>query len=214
MNLSYTKILKPLLPLILFTFLVNGIRVSLFSSFSYLYLNWNLILALLPLLFVFFYERSTHMFSQIVFFFAWFFFLPNASYIITDFIHLRNVGTQEFLWFDGLMIFLYALIGMIAFSVSLYRMKENLPFPRELFKPLFVLVVALLSSFGVYLGRYIRWNSWNMLTHPLAILHDVYTVLIEHITDINFLLMMLSFTLLALVFDYALSQFIENKKSA
>jgi uncharacterized membrane protein len=104
----------------------------------------------------------------------WLLFLPNAPYIVTDFVHL-SARTQAPLWFDGVELSAFAWTGMLLGFVSLYLVHAVL---RDRFGAiaawLVVLGVLALSSVGVYLGRVKRWNSWDLLTQPgqkLAELH-------------------------------------------
>lgn len=96
----------------------------------------------------------------------WLLFLPNAPYIITDLLHLRG-NTDVPVWFDSLMVFSYAMAGLQAGLFSLYimqRLVEKL-LTRNL-SYVFTTVCVWLASYGVYLGRFQRWNSWDVLTIP------------------------------------------------
>jgi uncharacterized membrane protein len=104
----------------------------------------------------------------------WLLFLPNAPYIVTDFVHL-SASSRAPLWFDGVELSAFAWTGMLLGFVSLYlvhavlRDRYGAPFGWSA-----VLFVLALSGVGVYLGRVKRWNSWDLLTQPgqrLAELH-------------------------------------------
>jgi uncharacterized membrane protein len=104
----------------------------------------------------------------------WLLFLPNAPYIVTDFVHLSATSPAP-LWLDGVELSAFAWTGMLLGFVSLYLVHAV---GRHRFGPapswVGVLAVLALVSVGVYLGRVNRWNSWDLLTQPgarLAQLH-------------------------------------------
>ena len=107
----------------------------------------------------------------------WLLFMPNAPYIITDLFHLRMTDSN-LVWFDTLMIFVGALAGLLAGLYSTLLAHRTL---RSLTGPLqsWSLIVACqgLAGFGIYLGRYIRWNSWSILTQPMILTRSLWTSL-------------------------------------
>lgn len=104
----------------------------------------------------------------------WLLFFPNAPYIVTDLIHLTAVRDGVSLYFDIALIALAAATGLgLAFS-SLAILQDLVETAAgRLTGWAFVLLVWLLSSFGIYLGRVERWNSWDALHSPLSILGDL-----------------------------------------
>jgi uncharacterized membrane protein len=114
---------------------------------------------------------------------AWIVFYPNAPYIITDFIHLSGVryysatmgyNVSFIVWYDFIMFSLFILTGFLLGFVSLYIMQRLIQdrFSRWL-GWLFSAGTLFLSSFGIYLGRFIRWNSWDVLVNPVALIDSV-----------------------------------------
>ena len=100
-------------------------------------------------------------------------FSPNAPYIITDLFHLEpRAGVP--LWYDLALIFSSAWNGLMLAYASLLTMQTLV---RRRFGTLsgwaFVSTALLLSSFGIYLGRYLRFNSWDVLTNPLTLFYDI-----------------------------------------
>lgn len=141
------------------------VRLSLAETDSYIYLNWNLFLGLLPIFFAWlFYKGFGGIGGKVVWFIAWLGFLPNAPYLITDLIHLAEVGPRSLIWFDSLMLFGYAWIGMLIWLVSMYVMYQKV---RSV---IFVPTVSLLTAIGVFVGRYVRHNSWDIVLHPRSVL--------------------------------------------
>jgi uncharacterized membrane protein len=104
---------------------------------------------------------------------VWLAFLPNAPYIITDLFHIQNLQAP-LLWFDTLSIFLFATMGLLTglYSTLLaHRLLSQLVVIRpRLVRQLLVWGLVLgaqaLAGFGIYLGRWGRWNSWHVLTKP------------------------------------------------
>jgi uncharacterized membrane protein len=112
----------------------------------------------------------------------WLFFYPNAAYLITDLLHPFNrypiaAGTrfwEELLFWDHLLTLLFAaLLGLALATVSLASVHHLVRRAGgSLAGWAFAVLVLLLSSFGIYLGRFIRWNSWDLLRHPGYVLEE------------------------------------------
>lgn len=97
---------------------------------------------------------------------AWLLFFPNAPYLVTDLIHLKEVDGVP-LWFDALVFGAFAVTGVLLGYVSLYLMQISI---RRRFGNVVAAAVALgsigLGGYGLYLGRVERWNSWDALGRP------------------------------------------------
>jgi uncharacterized membrane protein len=97
---------------------------------------------------------------------TWLLTFPNAPYILTDVVHLMN-GRPFRWWFDAGLVLSFALTGCFLGVASLRIMHERVRERRgELIGWAFVLVVTILSGFGIYLGRFLRFNSWDVLLEP------------------------------------------------
>jgi uncharacterized membrane protein len=95
---------------------------------------------------------------------TWLIFFPNAPYILTDLQHLSNPASEVLVWYDVILMIWFVFTGLFLGMVSLFLMQEIVR--REFgrwFGWGFVLVVAGLTSMGVYMGRFLRWNSWDVL---------------------------------------------------
>lgn len=148
------------------------------NSFDFAYMNWNLLLAWAPVLIglwlVKILKRNLwSSWSALLVSALWLGFLPNSFYMITDYIHIREV-LREDLVYDVIMFSSFIFTGVTLGYVSLYTIH------RELLQRLSVRVsaviiggVLLLSSFAIYLGRELRWNTWDILANPGGILIDV-----------------------------------------
>jgi uncharacterized membrane protein len=154
------------------------VREHRYGAYDFRFLIWNLILAWIPLLLALLvydrYRRGRSMLVLAPALVLWLLFLPNAPYIVTDFVHL-SAGSPAPLWLDGVEVSAFAWTGMLLGFVSLYLV-HAVARHRLGAVPSWVGVLCVLAlvSVGVYLGRVKRWNSWDLLTQPgarLAQLH-------------------------------------------
>jgi uncharacterized membrane protein len=150
-------------------------RILYTGRITYGFLLWNLFLAWLPLLFAYLALHSFPHRRWAAFLFAasWLLFLPNAPYLITDIMHLHYSGSNLVLY-DTVMLFILALCGLLLGAVSLRWMQ--LVAARRFglwFSRAFVLMALGMTGFGIYLGRFLRWNSWDLVTNPLSLLQDI-----------------------------------------
>jgi len=138
------------------------------------FLLWNLFLAWLPYVFARKFSVEENHLKRMLLGFAWLLFFPNAPYIITDFVHLRNDQNLLF-WFDLVMLFSFSLTGLVLGLASLRRIHERLS-EKLSFVRSWVLVSGLifLSGFGIYLGRELRFNSWDVVTAPVELAEKIY----------------------------------------
>jgi uncharacterized membrane protein len=134
------------------------------------FLLWNLALAWVPLLVAIGvydgYRRGARAAVLAPAVALWLLFLPNAPYIVTDFIHLAPAPPSP-LWLDGLILSAFAWTGILLGFVSLYLVHAVV---RHRFGGAAGWSVAFgslgLTSAGVYLGRVLRWNSWDLIVRP------------------------------------------------
>ncbi len=146
------------------------------------FLVWNLFLAWVPLAIALVVERLRdlgpgQLRTRLAFAAgagAWLLFFPNAPYIVTDLIHLHHDRGERALLADGAVIGIFALTGLLLAFASLRRM-QRLVVDRSGAPAGWALVgaVSLLTGAGVYLGRVLRWNSWDLLSRPDALLADL-----------------------------------------
>src|SRR5262245_47950446 len=155
-----------------------ALRILISGHLRQLYLVWNLFLAWLPLVFALVMSgwdqtKQRRGWQLWAFALAWLIFLPNAPYILTDLTHVRASSHERF-WVDLLLILLFGFTGLVLGFLSLYLMQcvvaRRLGWPAGWF---FATVVASLAGFGIYLGRFLRWNSWDILLNPFGLLADV-----------------------------------------
>jgi uncharacterized membrane protein len=103
---------------------------------------------------------------------AWLVFFPNAPYIITDIIHIRKMPAGP-IWYDLILTVAFAWTGFLLGFASLYVMHLLVSCRWGWRKGwLFVAGVTGLSGLGIYLGRFLRLNSWQVLS-PLDLLNEI-----------------------------------------
>ncbi len=139
-------------------------------------LLWNLFLAFVPLLWsVAFQAAMARKRSALagLYFMLWLLFLPNAPYILTDLIHV-SPRPHVPLWFMVAMYLSCAGTGTLLGYLSLINVQNVI---RQRFGALAGWILAVFSlmgcGFGIYVGRFLRWNSWDALTHPLELGKDI-----------------------------------------
>ena len=155
------------------------VRERRYDALGFRFLVWNLTLAWVPLLLALFvYDRSrrgTPLLGLALPLTLWLLFLPNAPYIVTDFVHL-SASSRAPLWFDGVELSAYSWTGMLLGFVSLYLVHAV---ARHRLGAVAgwagVLAVLALISAGVYLGRVERWNSWDLVIRPGTRLAQIHT---------------------------------------
>lgn len=101
------------------------------------------------------------------------FIFPNAPYILTDLFHLSN-GSAMPIWFDLILILCFAWTGLMFGFLSLWDI-EKLLATKMSAKWVSIISSSFLfiGSFGIYLGRYLRWNSWDIINNPVDLMYDV-----------------------------------------
>lgn len=147
-------------------------------SITFIFLVWNLFLAWIPYLSSVWADHlhtrhPRQAWKLVVPGLLWLAFFPNAPYLVTDFWHLQRRPPMPF-WYDIGMLSAFALTGLFLAVFSLRTMQRLV---RGFFGAvagwIFVGVVLGLGGLGVYLGRFLRWNSWDLLLNPQGVLADV-----------------------------------------
>lgn len=181
-------------PVILYWFICILMYLK-FPHTLYLMLSWNVFLAALPLLFIgisiYFYNQKMK-FRAVFFTLSWLLFFPNSIYIITDFIHISNdslvwlekagelyekgktvYNTDIFAWFKMFTIGIGCIYGVILGLESLRLfLKMSATLTSPFISWICISAVSLMSGFGVYLGRFLRFNSWDVL-QPVNLINGI-----------------------------------------
>jgi uncharacterized membrane protein len=129
----------------------------------------------------------------------WLLFFPNAPYLLTDFQHLADGSRTGPLWYDVILMIWFAWTGLLLGITSLYLMQEIVTrVSNATYGWVFAVGVTVLSSIGVYLGRFLRWNSWDLLQDPLPIAKDVAGIVRHPISNLPTYVFTILFTALFL----------------
>jgi uncharacterized membrane protein len=176
----------------LFSCLLVAARIYHTGKLTFVFMPWNLFLAYVP----YFISTSltrmspagtptrlgprTDHFLRITGLIAWLLFIPNSFYILTDLYHLadnhRNIRVPE--WFDLILILSFAWNGLLLGILST-RQVEKLLAPNASFlgRWVFLYPIMWLNALGVFIGRYLRYNSWDIFNNPLDLLRDIITMI-------------------------------------
>jgi uncharacterized membrane protein len=148
---------------------------------SFLFILWNLFLAWIPYLAARFLTGWRGMQlpwpAQMAIACFWLLFFPNAPYIITDLVHLKFRAGVPF-WADLVLLFSAAFTGLILGYLSLIEIHQWLRsrIPKAWTSALVILFLAG-GGFGIYVGRFLRWNSWDVITRPQVLIADLWGVI-------------------------------------
>lgn len=165
--------------------LANAVAMLLFAvgalrnqSFDYWYVIYNLVLAYIPLGLAFLLKHlgekgSWRNWRVGVIGILWLLFLPNSFYIVTDFIHLYEQPRVDIVQ-DIVMLLQFSVLGLLAGFVSL-SIVHSLLLKKvgQRNAAILVLGVLYICSFALFLGRELRWNSWDVVAQPLGIVNDM-----------------------------------------
>jgi uncharacterized membrane protein len=159
------------------------LRVRYTSRITFVFLLWNIFLALIPYaistLLILYNERIRNRWFLLAPFAAWLCFFPNAPYILTDLFHLKQRTGVPF-WYDLALILFFAWNGLMLGYASLLDMQSVVTRHFNRGAGWLVAIGSLvLGSFGIYLGRYLRWNSWDVLSSPRGLLRDIYVRVLD-----------------------------------
>lgn len=164
------------------------VRFLVTGSLMYAFLLWNLFLAAIPLVIAHVALRFNLSGNRLLAITVlWLAFLPNAPYLITDLYHLDHLkAVAPQLWYDPLMTFVAAYSGLKMGFISVHMMEQQ--WRKTLWQQWFsksstvvrwrvrrLLLVLLFTAvgFGMYAGRVLRWNSWDIVQRPFHLLEDV-----------------------------------------
>jgi len=159
------------------------LRMQWSGHLFYVFLVWNLFLAWIPFLCSVLLaeakENQRSKYFMLLLFGGWLLFFPNSPYIVTDLFHLR-VKEGIPLWFDLVLILSFAWNGLLLGFASLFEIRRFLgSYLSAGVVNAFTVFLMVLCSFGIYLGRYPRWNSWDIISNPVALFADIFNMLLH-----------------------------------
>lgn len=156
------------------------IRLDLWGKDDLLYLIWNLFLAWIPyIISSFLIKKDMPAGRFVIFFIFWLIFFPNAPYLVTDVLHIAG-RLSPFLWYDSLLFFFFGWIGLFLGMLSLLDIHQYLKTRLSyIISEIIIFAICVISSFGIYLGRFERWNSWDIFINPFHLIKDSFNVSIN-----------------------------------
>lgn len=208
--------------------ILGFVRVSIAGNSDYLFMPWNIFLGLVPLLVALKFKdfEGYKLWTLAV---IWLFFLPNSFYVVTDLIHLNsvqvvresitgpyisydNVGSMTIVY-DALYLFTCSLVSFWygLESIRLFKLR----FLSKLDKSMMTIVLGttfFLSGIAIYLGRFVRLNSWDVVVRPWKIVADILDLVINPAYYRKEWLVVLSFSFVIASLYYIYDLFLKTYK--
>ncbi|MBS1599441.1 MAG: DUF1361 domain-containing protein [Bacteroidetes bacterium] len=173
---------------ILFSCMLTVARIIYTGRLTFVFLVWNLFLAYVPYFITQQLNRKPRLVQKKLWFgflfLLWLLCIPNSFYIITDLFHLGDHWNDYLApqWYDLALILSFVWNGLLLGILSVRQMEKITekfyPGRRELF---FLYPVMWLNALGVYVGRYLRFNSWDIITNPFQLFRDIAGIMLHPI---------------------------------
>jgi uncharacterized membrane protein len=196
-----------------FTLFLLATRIIVSGQLYYIFLAWNLFLAWIPFAISQNVAGVKNRWKILFLVGAWLLFLPNAPYIITDFLHLKARPPIPY-WYDILLLFSSALNGLLLGLLSLLSVEKFLAnrFGNRV-SGLIILCSFFLCAFGIYIGRYLRWNSWDIIVNPDEIAGDILVRIFNPLDHFGTWSVTILFGSFFYVIYYSIKNFINHKSN-
>jgi uncharacterized membrane protein len=205
--------------------IANGVSLLLFilrvidsESLRYWFLVWNLFLAWVPLIlsFVLVMRLKKTRWSEplnLLMTAGWLLFLPNSFYLVSDLIHLQTTFEVSVLY-DAVLFSSFIINGFISGYISIYFIHiEIIKRYNPKLASWVIGFVFLLCGFAIYLGRVLRWNSWDLFTNPASLAFDLSEQVVNQAAQSRASVTTLSFFILIGGMYAALWQLIKARKN-
>jgi uncharacterized membrane protein len=168
----------PLLIFAVYCMALLLVRAKITQSIYLFFLVWNLILAAVPYFITSYitvnYDLEFKKPQTYFLLFIWLLFLPNSFYIITDIVHLSKSDIRT-IWYDLVLILSFSIIG---FTLGILSLKQYYKIGIQMFTKrilnISIPTICLLSGFGIYLGRVLRHNSWEIFSNPISLINNIF----------------------------------------
>jgi uncharacterized membrane protein len=175
------EIQRLLLTPVMFGFLLLLARTVYTGGLTFAFLLWNLFLAFVPYFFSYSLTRrpawKKNKWKFAAMFVVWLLFIPNSFYMLTDLFHLYDSAAVP-RWYDLVLILCFAWNALLVGILSVRHMEKIVqslwPHRNEW---LFIYPVMLLNAAGIYIGRYLRFNSWDLISNPFRLIVDTAQIL-------------------------------------
>jgi uncharacterized membrane protein len=171
--MNFVKAYKWLYPMLAFNIGMIVTRIIFTTELTFVFIAWNLFLATVPLCMAHKMEYAQSRTRGFIFGAIWLLFFTNSMYIVTDLFHLCE-RPEIPLWFDLILLLSAALNGVIMGYISLFKVEQWLKgFVPVKYITVMLFCILFLCGYGIYLGRYLRWNSWDTLVQPHHLFSDI-----------------------------------------
>jgi uncharacterized membrane protein len=166
-----------------FSYLLLCSRIIATGHLTYVFLLWNLFLAVVPYAISYWLSGSPRAIKNkwilVSSLCVWLLFIPNAFYIVTDLFHLVHIHSAPE-WFDLLLLLSFAWNGLVVGIASLRKIEKLLySINGRTFSSIIVFAVMWMNAYGIYLGRFLRYNSWDILIRPLSLFDEMAEMLLH-----------------------------------
>lgn len=196
-----TKLLLTLCGSSLVSILLLLVRMIVAGNTRFVFMIWNLTLAWLPVMFALglrlnLAKHKLQSWQNLGLLFLWLGFLPNSFYLMSDLIHLQSSGESAILY-DIAMMMSFIINGLILGYISVYIVHSQL-LKRLSSRAMlaFLGFVFMACGFAIYLGRYLRWNTWDIILNPFGILFDLSERIVNPLIHIQTYVVTLTFFVL------------------
>lgn len=159
-------------------------RIGMTHTLFYTFLAWNLFLAAVPYLITQLMLARPGNVKLSRFWFAtgfllWLLFFPNSPYIITDLVHLHDEDSNR-LWLDMFLVFVFAMNGLLLGLLSLLDMYRLIQLrSNKKIASTMLFLVCFLGGYGIYVGRFLRFNSWDIVSKPMVLFREMLHSFVE-----------------------------------
>jgi len=158
-------------------------RMLVTGTLLFAFLPWNLFLAFIPYLISGFIKNRPSILESkwklTAWLAIWLVFIPNSFYIITDLFHLNFISNAP-KWFDLLMIFSFAWNGILFGIISVRRIEWIIGlYTRRIAGEMIIFCVMFLCGWGIYIGRFLRFNTWDIITNPFSLFGEIFNMIIH-----------------------------------
>jgi uncharacterized membrane protein len=152
-------------------------RIMYTGETTFSFLVWNLFLAFIPYALSYVLTQQPSLIENKWIFrtilFVWLLFIPNSFYILTDLFHLTR-REEAPIWFDLILITTFAWNALLMGILSVRHMEKIIQaIWLYRFDWLFIYPIMWLNALGVYIGRYMRFNSWDIISNPFQLAWDI-----------------------------------------
>ena len=169
----YSKVIRYLLVLSVLCVSMQLIRMYDSQSTTFVKMIWNLFLAWVPLVAAMAMVESNKPKVLIVLAAFWLLFFPNSPYLITDLVHLEP--SPSYHWYDIALFYTFAFTGLLTGVISTLIVYGKLRAFFEInISRIIIMVCMYAAGFGVYVGRFLRWNSWDVAVRPMHLVETMW----------------------------------------